>query len=736
MALRRSPLQAPRREPAPQTRAADTPEDTSVRGFGGSASTLPACEPAIPAVPLPAAAAGPLPVETRAEMRYAAVPPPVKPGKPASESLRQEETVDSTITEKGTAKVAETMRVDTDRLDSLMNLAGELVVNRARLVQVSRQISPALRKASMLDRIREFRDGLGRTVEKLQSGSGDVGDLAALTQQLRAGMELMDEQAAIWDNGRYCFGQITEAIDQLSRVSHSLQRAVLDTRMVPVGPLFHRFKRVVRDLSKECGKTVTLVVRGEKTELDKRMIDELGDPLVHLVRNSIDHGLEPPDVRIARGKPEVGTISLEASHRGNNVFIRVQDDGGGIDVARIKAKLVDRQILSASAVAELSDAQALDYIWHPGFSTAREVTDISGRGVGMDVVKTRISVLNGTVAVETTPLQGTSFTLRLPLTLAIINALLVRVEDTVFSMPIDDVREIVSVKVQEIITVHGKQTFEVRGEFVPLVSVHEVFHGCSINSVPNGVVGTGHVTCGGGAFEAVILHAGGKTLGLRVDELLGCQDVVIKSLAENFINIRGLSGASILEMAACASCSTSVRYSTWRPGRHEQRKSRTRDHDGSGQPFVAPQTFGRVEAIVSRRLRRCFHSSRPVDRQTLPGRDRLARTASTRRSDRAAGGGRRADLLLFHGSPRVAVRRDDSGLRRRQRTGFGRYVARSAAGNDEGLDRDGDIRRAGNDKHPLLRLLELFVRKLPQCGHARTNCCRIRRGLPATSPKA
>ena len=251
-------------------------------------------------------------------------------------------------------------------------------------------------------------------------------------------------------------------------------------------------------------------------------------------------------MRIARGKPEVGTILLEASHRGNNVFIGVQDDGGGIDVARIRAKLVDRQILSASAVAELSDAQALDFIWHPGFSTAREVTDISGRGVGMDVVKTRISVLNGTVAVDTTPLRGTSFTLRLPLTLAIINALLVRVENTVFSMPIDDVREIVSVKAQEVVTVHGKQTFEVRGEFIPLVSIRDVFHGCGTHSGRDRAEGTGHAVSGGEAVEAVILHAAGKTLGLRVDELLGCQDVVIKSLADNFINIRGLSGASIL----------------------------------------------------------------------------------------------------------------------------------------------------------------------------------------------
>ena len=283
-------------EPVPPTPAADTRDDTSTRASGGSASTLPACGSALPTVPGSAACDGPLPVETRTGRQSAAVPPPVTPSEPGTEAPRQEETAEATTTEKGTAKVAETMRVDTDRLDSLMNLAGELVVNRARLVQVSRQISPALRKASMLDRIREFRDGLGRTVEKLQCASGDIGDQAALAQQLRAGMELMDEQAAIWDNGRYCFGQITEAIDQLSRVSHSLQRAVLDTRMVPVGPLFHRFKRMVRDLSKECGKKVTLLIRGEKTELDKRMIDELGDPLVHLVRNSIDHGLEPPAV--------------------------------------------------------------------------------------------------------------------------------------------------------------------------------------------------------------------------------------------------------------------------------------------------------------------------------------------------------------------------------------------------------------------------------------------------------
>ncbi|GAG18653.1 unnamed protein product, partial [marine sediment metagenome] len=255
-------------------------------------------------------------------------------------------TSETPAAEKATTKVAETMRVDIDRLDNLMNLAGELVVNRARFVQISGQISPALRKASMLNRIRDFSDGLRRTIESLENVGDAGGDWSGQIQQLRVGLELMDEQSEIWDNGRRSFSQIGEAIDQLSGVSHSLQRGVLDTRMVPVSPLFNRFKRVVRDLSKERGKKVNLLIRGEKTQLDKRMIDELGDPLVHLVRNSIDHGLEPPDVRGSRGKPEVGAILLEASHSGNNVYVHVRDDGGGIDVEKIKARLIDNRILS------------------------------------------------------------------------------------------------------------------------------------------------------------------------------------------------------------------------------------------------------------------------------------------------------------------------------------------------------------------------------------------------------
>ena len=215
--------------------------------------------------------------------------------------------------------------------------------------------------------------------------------------------------------------------------------------MVQVAPLFNRFRRVIRDLSQERNKRVQLVIHGEKTELDKRMIDELGDPLIHLVRNSIDHGLEPPDERVRMGKPEIGTISLEASHSGNNVFIRVRDDGAGINVERIRSRLLERGLVTKSALSELSEQQVVDFIWHPGFSTAEKVTDISGRGVGMDVVRNRILDLNGAIEVDSRPGEGTTFTLRLPLTLAIIRSLLVRFRDGVFSIPIDDVREIVSV---------------------------------------------------------------------------------------------------------------------------------------------------------------------------------------------------------------------------------------------------------------------------------------------------
>ena len=447
--------------------------------------------------------------------------------------------------DKTAARAGETMRVDIERLDSLMNLAGELIVNRARFVQVAGEISPAWRKASALNRIRDFSESLRRTVESLQQGE-TLDDRTKHLQQLRTGLDLMDEQIEVLENGRRCFGKIGEAIDQLSRVSDNLQRGVLDMRMVPVGPLFNRFKRVVRDIAKERGKQVELQIRGEKTELDKRMIDEFFDPLMHLVRNAIDHGLEPTGVRLEQGKSEVGTISLEAAHSGNNVYVHVRDDGRGIDAQKIRSKLVEKQILTDSAARQLPDEQVLDYIWHPGFSTSEKVTDVSGRGVGMDVVKTRINLLNGSIDVESTPERGTNFTLRLPLTLAIINSLLARMEQVTFSMPIDDVREIVTVRESELLRVSGKQAFEIRGEFIPLINIRSTFHWHGVDYGHHSRVGLPAMSSSGQQVQVVLLQAGNRTVGLQVDELLGSQEIVVKSLAHNFIDIQGLSGASIL----------------------------------------------------------------------------------------------------------------------------------------------------------------------------------------------
>lgn len=444
------------------------------------------------------------------------------------------------------SKINETMRVDIERLDTLMNLAGELVVNRAQFIQVSGEIGPGLRKSNNVARSREFCDTLARAIELLRlqadapekSASVDAATWSATIGELESGLELIREQSQLWENGRRCFSRLDEAIDQLSRVSDSLQRGVLGTRMVPVGPLLSRFRRVVRDLTQDGSKTVHLEIDGESTELDKRMIDALGDPMVHLVRNSIDHGLESTEDRLAAGKPAAGTVSLSARHRGNHVTIMVRDDGGGIDAEKIRSRLVSKGLMTAEAARALSDNDAVASIFRPGFSTAETVTDISGRGVGMDIVKSRIEELSGTIEIDTVIGEGTTFTLKLPLTLAIIGSLLVRIRGVVFAIPKDDVREIVAIRRRDIVRVNGKQTFEVRGQFTSLVSVDDLFHWN--DPLPF------HDALPTDEVEIAILQSGGRPMGLAVDHSIGSQDVVIKSLADNFIGLPGLAGASIL----------------------------------------------------------------------------------------------------------------------------------------------------------------------------------------------
>ncbi|MBS0262808.1 MAG: chemotaxis protein CheA [Planctomycetes bacterium] len=448
------------------------------------------------------------------------------------------------------SRVAETVRVDIGRLDRLMNLAGELVVNKARFVQIARQMSPVFKKTGAAGRVRSFGDSMRRALQLMKTqAAAHSGESAAnwdsQIQELEAGIEALEEQSRLWEASRRSFTQFHEAIDQMSRVSNSLQRGVLETRMVPVAPLFNRFKRVVRDISLELGKRVNLEIHGEHTELDKRMIDELGDPLVHLVRNAIDHGIESSEVRRRAGKPETGAIRLSAAHSGNNVLISVADDGGGIPVEKVRRRIVERGLVAESVAEGLSEREVVDFIWHPGFSTADAVSDISGRGVGMDIVKTRIAELNGTIEIEHVAGAGTTFTIRLPLTLAIIHSLLFRLRHGVFAVPIDNVREIVSVPVKQVVSIHGRQTFEVRGEFIPLVDIDEIFDWHKTQyQYPGSVSRTAESV--GDRWNVVILQSSEKTMGLKVNELQGGQDIVIKSLAENFVHIRGLSGASIL----------------------------------------------------------------------------------------------------------------------------------------------------------------------------------------------
>ncbi len=500
--------------------------------------------------------------DSKPSSQSSVVPPPTQQSK-EEDSTKPEFKTDSQISKsepgdladkpvpKGShAKVAATVRVDIKRLDQLMNLTGELIITKSRFTQIAAQMSPVFRNSKVSTQAKDHSECLRMCLENIRTIASEQGEgnnnWNPILRELEDEIDNLEDQLTFWEEGRKHFAQIAEAIDQLSRVSDNLQQGVLCTRMVPVSPVFNRFKRVIRDLSVDRGKKIQLIIHGGKTEIDKRMIDELGDPLLHLIRNSLDHGLESPEDRIQLGKPETGTIFLDATHSGNNVFITVRDDGAGLNTERIKAQIIERGLATESGVNEMTDQQIIQHIWHPGFSTADKVTDISGRGVGMDIVKKRIMELNGSIEIDSERGKGACFRIRLPLTLAVIRSLLVRFCDGIFSIPIDDIREIVSIPKDEIYTVQKSKTIDVRGEFIPLVSMTDVFtwQDLNLDNHYNQDIQMDEPTSFN--INVVILHSLGKTLGLAVDELLGGADIVIKSLADNFINIRGLSGASVM----------------------------------------------------------------------------------------------------------------------------------------------------------------------------------------------
>ncbi len=473
----------------------------------------------------------------------AAEPPAASPHPPAPEPKPSPGKANRRAAPAG-QRPAETLRVDTDRLDQLMDLAGQLVINRARFSQIGARLKGAAdcnHAARALDKLTGELDKLAGGGTLRVDGRHLTAELESVRDQarrIRADMEWIHREVQTLAETRDSVRELFEAIHQLDRVSDGIQKSVMDIRMVPIGPLFSRFQRVVRDISRAGGKQIKLAIAGEKTELDKRMIDELGDPLVHLVRNAADHGIEPPDEREAAGKPRQGTVGLNAFHRGNSIVIEVCDDGKGLDAERLLRKALDKGLITEADSQRLTNHQIYQLIWNPGLSTAEKVTDVSGRGMGMDIVKTKIDELSGTVDISSEPGKGTTITIKLPLTLAILPSLMVDIAGGVFAIPLEAVKEIVSAAASRVRTVQGRPMATVWGRVVPMVRLGSLL---TFHTGPDAPpVGPAPET------TLVVVHDGGRELALAVDRVIGEEDVVIKSIAENYRNIAGIAGATIL----------------------------------------------------------------------------------------------------------------------------------------------------------------------------------------------
>ncbi|SFP91516.1 two-component system, chemotaxis family, sensor kinase CheA [Lachnospiraceae bacterium XBB1006] len=328
-----------------------------------------------------------------------------------------------------------------------------------------------------------------------------------------------------------------EQIEYLERITTSLHESVMKARMVPIESVVNKFPRMIRDLSKTLKKPMDLVMTGEDTELDRTVVDQIGDPLQHLLRNSADHGLEAPDVRVQRGKPETGRIFLNAYQEGNNVIIEVGDDGNGIDTQAVKEKAVERGIVTAEQAESLSQKEIIDFLFMPSFSMAKKISDISGRGVGLDVVKSNIEALGGDVEVKTTLGEGSKFIVRLPLTLAIIQALMVEIEDEKYAIPLGSIQNIENIEVDEVKYVQAKEVITVRGSVYPLIRLDEILD--VERKDPEAEKNKTSLT-------VVIVRKGDNFAGLVVDKLMGQQEIVIKSMGDYINNNKMISGATIL----------------------------------------------------------------------------------------------------------------------------------------------------------------------------------------------
>ncbi|MGE5409508.1 MAG: chemotaxis protein CheA [Clostridiales bacterium] len=430
-------------------------------------------------VPSEAKQVTPIPVADEPEEEVQEPVPAITPSTPADSAPAVKEEKDNSRISSLTKQVDNTIRVDVERLDDLLNIVSELVLGRNRLAQVNAEVSLEY-EGTKLSR-----------------------DLA-------------------------------EASKQIDLMTTELQLAVMKTRMVKIGKVFNRFPRLVRDLSKDMKKEIQLVINGEETELDKTLIEEINDPLVHLIRNSVDHGIETPEIRVQKGKDPKGTVTLSAEHEGNNIIISIEDDGKGIDPDILKEKAIKKGLLTREKANDLSRQEALNLIFLPGFSTTEVVTNVSGRGVGMDVVKTNVTKLRGLINIETAVDHGTKIIIKLPLTLAIIQGLLVKVNSETVVIPLNSVVEVVRVSVDEIKSINQNEVIRIRDSVLPLIRIDRLLYTDELQMNTN-------------KWQyVVIVGLAEKRFGVRVDELVGQKEVVIKSLGNYLGNIDGIAGSTIM----------------------------------------------------------------------------------------------------------------------------------------------------------------------------------------------
>ncbi|MFS0656307.1 chemotaxis protein CheW [Bacillus sp. 179-C3.3 HS] len=379
-----------------------------------------------------------------------------------------------------------TIRVNIDRLDSLMNLFEELVIDRGRLEQIAKELEN---------------------------------------------------------------NELTDTVEKMTRISGDLQSIILNMRMVPVETVFNRFPRMIRQLTKELNKKIELIIEGAETELDRTVIDEIGDPLLHLLRNSLDHGIESPEDRVKKGKPEKGTVLLKAYHSGNHVFIEVEDDGGGINRKKVLEKALERGVVTEREAENLEDNQIDSLIFAAGFSTADTISDISGRGVGLDVVRNKLESLGGSVSINSTEGQGSLFSIQLPLTLSIISVLLVKLEEETFAIPISSIIETAVIQKSDILQTHDREVIDFRGYIVPVVYLKKQFHVPNASELEE-------------ELHIIVVRKGDKLTAFVVDSFIGQQEVVLKSLGDYLPNVFAISGATILgdgQVALIVDCNALIK---------------------------------------------------------------------------------------------------------------------------------------------------------------------------------